>query len=525
MKPDKNRVLIFDTTLRDGEQALQSSLSVDEKMQIARQLARLKVDIIEAGFPVSSPGDFESVKTIAKRVKGPIICGLARAVEKDIRAAGESVRYAKRPRIHTFIGTSPVHMQKKLRKSQDKIIEMAVNAVKLARKYCDDVEFSPEDTGRTELDFLYRIVEATIRAGASTINLPDTVGYTVPSEFRKIVSSVFNNVPNVDKAVISIHCHNDLGMAVANSITAVECGARQVECTINGIGERAGNCSLEEIVMILKTRRKHLNLDVNIESKEIMRASRLVSRLCNMPVQPNKAVVGSNAFAHSSGIHQDGVLKEKTTYEIMRPATVGLSDNVLNLTSRSGRHVIKHRLERLGYKEADYDLDNLYTRFLSLADKKGRVYDDDLEALVELPGAEGTDTYKLTYLNVTSGSKVVPTATLTVKTKSESIQEAATGDGPVHAVCNAIDRATGYAAKMIDYRITSRTGGREALGVVDIIAEHGGYRLHGTGSSTDIIEASALAYLNVINKILRVQEVIKAKGKRTAAQRSKKRKK
>ncbi len=512
MKNDK--VIIFDTTLRDGEQALASSLSVNEKIQIARQLAKLKVDVIEAGFPVSSPGDFESVQTIAKEIKGPIICGLCRCVEKDIKAAADAVKYSKRPRIHAFIGTSNIHIEKKLRKDQSHILEMAVNAVKYARRFCDDVEFSCEDTGRTELEFLYRIVEAVIKAGAGTVNLPDTVGYTIPMEFRRIISSVFENVPNIEKAVISVHCHNDLGMATANSITAVECGVRQIECTINGIGERAGNCSLEEVVMIMKTRHNLLKVDTNIDTREIMRTSRLVSRLCNMPVQPNKAVVGANAFAHSSGIHQDGVLKEKDTYEIMRPASIGLADNVLNLTSRSGRHVIKHRLEILGYAENDYDLESFYERFLELADKKGSVYDDDLEALVELKDRAETDAYKLDYLNVTSGSKVIPTATLILKTKDAMLKESATGDGPVDAVCNAIDRVTGLSVKMIDYRINSRTGGREAVGEVNIVADFSGYKLHGVGFSTDIVEASALAYLNVINKVMRLKEVRKVREDR-----------
>jgi len=508
------RVYIFDTTLRDGEQALPSSLSVNEKIQIARQLARLKVDIIEAGFPVSSPGDFQSVKTIAQEIKGPVICGLCRCVEKDIKAAADAVRFSKRPRVHTFIGTSKIHIEKKLRKDQDHILGMAVGAVRYARRFCDDVEFSCEDTGRTELSFLYRIVEAVIKAGARTVNLPDTVGYTVPTEFKRIISSVFENVPNIDKAVISVHCHNDLGMAVANSITAVECGVRQIECTVNGIGERAGNCSLEEVVMIMKTRNSLLHVDTQIDTKEIMRTSRLVSRLCNMPVQPNKAVVGANAFAHSSGIHQDGVLKEKSTYEIMRPASVGLAENVLNLTSRSGRHVIRHRLELLGYKEGDYDMEAIYGRFLELADKKGSVYDDDLEALVELEDGAGRDTYRLDYLNVTSGSKVIPTATLILKAKDKTLKESATGDGPVDAVCNAIDRATGMSVKMVDYRINSRTGGREAVGEVNIAVNHGAYKLHGTGFSTDIVEASALAYLNVINKVMRLREVHKVRDQR-----------
>lgn len=510
----KDKVYIFDTTLRDGEQALSSSLSVNEKIQIARQLARLKVDIIEAGFPVSSPGDFESVKTIAKEIKGPVICGLCRCVEKDIKAAADAVRYSKRPRIHTFIGTSKIHIEQKLRKNQDHILDMAVGAVKYARRFCEDVEFSCEDTGRTELSFLYRIVEAVIKAGASTVNLPDTVGYTVPLEFRRIITSVFENVPNIDKAIISVHCHNDLGMATANSITAVECGARQIECTVNGIGERAGNCSLEEVVMIMKTRSELLKVDTAIDTREIMRSSRLVSRLCNMPVQPNKAIVGANAFAHSSGIHQDGVLKEKNTYEIMRPSAIGLADNVLNLTSRSGRHVIKHRLEKLGYAEGSYDMESFYARFLELADKKGSVYDDDLEALAELEDGVESDAFVLDYLNVTSGSRVIPTATLILKTKDGVIKESATGDGPVDAVCNAVDRATGISVKMVDYRINSRTGGREAVGEVNIVADFGNYKLHGLGFSTDIVEASALAYLNVINKVVRLKEVRKVRDQR-----------
>lgn len=352
-----NHVKIFDTTLRDGEQALPASLTVKEKLQIALALEKLGVDIIEAGFPVSSPGDFESVQTIAREVKNATVCGLSRALAKDIDACGQALGVAEQFRIHTFIATSDIHVSTKLRKSQDEIVEMAVAAVKHARKYTDDVEFSCEDAGRTHIDYLCRMVEAAINAGAKTVNIPDTVGYTTPTEFGGIIGQLFNRVPNIDQAIISVHCHNDLGLAVANSLAAVEQGARQVECTINGIGERAGNCSLEEIAMILQTRNERYGLQTGIRSQEISRTSKLVSQLCSMPVQANKAIVGANAFAHSSGIHQDGVLKGQNTYEIMTPESVGLNKNQLNLTSRSGRHVIKHRLHELGYNETDYDLD------------------------------------------------------------------------------------------------------------------------------------------------------------------------
>ena len=383
-----NQVKIFDTTLRDGEQALPASLSVKEKLQIALALERLGVDIIEAGFPVSSPGDFKSVQMIAKEVKNATVAGLSRALPADIDACGEALKVADQFRIHTFIATSDIHVSNKLKKTQEDIVEMAVAAVKHAGRYTNDIEFSCEDAGRTHIDYLCRMVEAVINAGATTVNIPDTVGYTTPTEFGGIIKQLFNRVPNIDKATISVHCHNDLGLAVANSLAAVENGARQVECTINGIGERAGNCSLEEIAMILQTRQAMYDLNTNINSKEISRTSKLVSQLCNMPVQSNKAIVGSNAFSHSSGIHQDGVLKAQNTYEIMTPESVGINKNHLNLTSRSGRHVIKHRLHELGYKESDYDLEAIYAAFLKLADKKGQVYDYDLEALLYLRSAE-----------------------------------------------------------------------------------------------------------------------------------------
>ena len=383
-----DKVFIFDTTLRDGEQALPSSLSVDQKIRIARQLVKLKVDVIEAGFPISSPGDFESVSTIAREIKGPVICGLARLVEKDIVACGKALRPAARPRIHVFVGTSAIHIEKKLRKTNDEVLDMAIKAIKLCRKYCDDVEFSPEDAGRTDPDFLCRIVEIAIKHGARTINIPDTVGYTTPEVFAAIIDSVFNRVPNIDQAVISVHCHNDLGMASANSVTAVAHGARQVECAINGLGERAGNAALEEVVMALNVRSDVFNVSTGIDTKEIVRTSKLVRNLCNMPVQPNKAVVGANAFAHSSGIHQDGVLKSRKTYEIMTPQSIGLKENRMNLTSRSGSHMVKSRLVALGYHENEIDLDKFYGQFIELADKKGTVYDDDLVSLMESKSAD-----------------------------------------------------------------------------------------------------------------------------------------
>ena len=501
------KVFIFDTTLRDGEQALSASLSVDQKIRIARQLARLGVDIIEASFPISSPGDFESVSTIAKEIKGPVICALARLVDKDIIACGKALKPAARPRIHTFVGTSGIHLEKKLRKTNDEIIAMAVHAIKLARRYCDDVEFSPEDAGRTDPDFLCRIVETAIKSGASTINIPDTVGYTSPEIFAAIIDSLFNRVPNIDKAIISVHCHNDLGMASANSITAVAHGARQIECAINGLGERAGNAALEEVVMALKVRSDVFKVSTGIDTTEIMRTSKLVRDICNMPVQPNKAVVGSNAFAHSSGIHQDGVLKSRKTYEIMTPQSVGLKENRMNLTSRSGSHMVKSRLEALGYNDANLDIKAFYTKFIELADKKGTVYDDDLVSLMESKSADDLkDMFVLDYLNVSSGKGTIPTATARISSSGKIFQEAACGDGAVDAATKAIDRITGYKIAIEDYVLTAVTEGREALGKVKIIARSDAGVFTGIGTSTDIVEASALAYMDIVNKISRMKK-------------------
>jgi len=502
-----DKVYIFDTTLRDGEQALPSSLSVEQKIRIARQLVKLNVDIIEAGFPISSPGDFESVSTIAKEIKGPVICGLARLVEKDIVACGKALAHAERPRIHTFVGTSAIHMEKKMRKTNDEILSMAVSAIKLARKYCDDVEFSPEDAGRTDIDFLCRIVEMAIKNGAGTINIPDTVGYTPPEIFAGILDALFNRVPNINKAIISVHCHNDLGMASANSVTAVAHGARQIECAINGLGERAGNAALEEVVMALNVRSDVFKVKTQINTKEIIRTSKLVRDICNMPVQPNKAIVGSNAFAHSSGIHQDGVLKSRKTYEIMTPQSIGLKDNKMNLTSRSGSHMVRSRLTALGYNEADVDIQAFYKRFIELADKKGTVYDDDLVSLMESKSADDMkDIYTLEYLNVSSGRKTIPTATTRIVVGGKVFQEAACGDGAVDAATKAIDRIVGYKIAIEDFALSAVTEGREALGKVKMIARSDSGVFTGIGMSTDIVEASAMAYMDIVNKIARMKK-------------------
>ncbi|EKO3675458.1 2-isopropylmalate synthase [Vibrio metschnikovii] len=509
-----DQVIIFDTTLRDGEQALSASLTVKEKLQIAYALERLGVDIIEAGFPVSSPGDFDSVQTIAKHIKNSRVCALSRAVAKDIDAAAEALKVADAFRIHTFISTSTIHVQDKLRRSYDDVVDMAVQAVKHARNYTDDVEFSCEDAGRTPIDNLCRMVEAAINAGARTINIPDTVGYTVPSEFGSIIQTLFNRVPNIDKAIISVHCHDDLGMSVANSIAAVQAGARQIEGTINGIGERAGNCALEEIAMILKTRHDLLGVKTNIRHEEISRTSKLVSQLCNMPIQSNKAIVGANAFSHSSGIHQDGVLKNKNTYEIITPESIGLKNQALNLTSRSGRAAVKSHMESMGYHEHEYNLDALYEDFLKLADRKGQVFDYDLEALMHFSNLrEEDDFYKLNYLSVQSGS-VMATTTIKLKCGDEEHCEAAVGNGPVDALYQCIYRLTGYDIVLDKFDLTAKGEGEDGLGQADIIANYKNRKYHGTGVSTDIVEASGQALLHVINSIHRANQIDQIKQKK-----------
>lgn len=507
----KDQIIIFDTTLRDGEQALLASLTVKEKLQIALALERLGVDVIEAGFPISSPGDFESVQTIASKIQNSRVCALARAIEKDIDVAAEALKPAKDFRIHTFISTSTIHVQNKLRCSYADVEKMAINAVKRARKYTEDVEFSCEDAGRTPIDNLCRIVESAIKAGATTINIPDTVGYTLPSEFGGIIQTLFNRVPNIDQAIISVHCHDDLGMSVANSVAAIQAGARQVECTVNGLGERAGNSALEEIAMVIKLRQDQLGLRTNIRHQHIYRTSKLVSQLCNMPIQANKAIVGANAFNHSSGIHQDGMLKNKQTYEIMRPESIGLKNQVLNLTSRSGRAAVKNHMTEMGYTEHEYNLESLYQDFLNLADRKGQVFDYDLEALMHFSNLrEENDFYKLNYLSVQSGS-VMATTSIRLQCGSEEKSEAAVGNGPVDALYQCIYRVTGYDIKLDKFDLTAKGEGEDGLGQADIIANYQGCKYHGTGVSTDIVEASGQALLHVINSIYRANKIAELK--------------
>ena len=505
----QDRVIIFDTTLRDGEQALKASLTVKEKLQIALALERLGVDVMEVGFPVSSEGDFLSVRTIAQNIKNSVVCGLSRAVFKDIDAAAEALKVAERFRIHTFIASSALHVEAKLKRSFDDVVEMAVAAVKRARGYTDDVEFSCEDAGRTGIDNICRIVEAAINAGATTVNIPDTVGYCLPTEYGNIIHQVMNRVPNIDKAIVSVHCHNDLGMATANSLTAVQNGARQIECTINGIGERAGNTALEEVVMAIKTRQPLFGVDTRINTQEIHRVSQMVSQLCNMPIQPNKAIVGENAFSHSSGIHQDGMLKNKNTYEIMSPETIGLKKEKLNLTARSGRAAVKGHMADMGYTEADYDLDKLYDAFLKLADKKGQVFDYDLEALAFIDMQAGDeDRLKLDVITSQTISGLPASAFVQVELDGKRINQVSNGgNGPVDAVYNAIMQTVGMELTMSHYNLTAKGEGAEALGQVDIVVEYQGRKFHGVGLATDIVESSALALVHAINAIYRSQKV------------------
>lgn len=506
----KDKVLFFDTTLRDGEQSPGASMNLKEKIQVAHQLANMGVDIIEAGFPISSPGDFESVKSIAQQIKGPVIAGLARANEKDITACWESVKYSKNPRIHIFIATSDLHIEKKLQKTRQEVFDMAVRSVKFAKKFCDDIEFSAEDASRSDIQYLCSVIEAVIDAGAKTVNIPDTVGYKMPEEFGSLIATVKNTVPNISKAVISVHCHNDLGLAVANSLAAISNGARQVECTVNGIGERAGNAALEEIVMALKTREYFFNVGYNLKTKEIYKSSKLVSNITGVLVQPNKAVVGANAFAHESGIHQDGMLKDRNTYEIMSPEAVGVPESLLVLGKHSGRHAFTRRIKDLGYTLEAPIMESLFERFKILADKKKCVFDDDIIALVE-EGISGVkETYFIDYVHVTSGVSVIPTATVrlkkTDKSKTETIQEASCGTGPVDAIYQAINKITGMKVDLVDYSLRAVSVGEDAQGEVNIKVKYKDSVYTGKGTSTDITEASAKAYVHAINKIVVMQK-------------------
>ncbi len=500
----KRRIKIFDTTLRDGEQSPRAGLTPSQKLQIARQLDLLGVDIIEAGFPISSPADLEAVQMIAEEVRRPTICALARVVPKDIEAAWEGVKNAEKPRIHVFVGTSQPHVEKKLRKTPEEIVDMAAEGVKLAKSFCHDVEFSPEDATRTDRGFIKEVVEAAIENGATVINLPDTVGYTTPWEYEDLIRWVRENVAGIEKTTISVHCHNDLGLAVANSLAAIRAGATQVECTINGIGERAGNAALEEIVMGLHTRGDfYADVECQINTRQLLRTSRLVSQLTGIVVQPNKAVVGANAFAHESGIHQDGVLKARETYEIMDPQSVGAEGTELVLGARSGRHALKHRLENLGYEVDDEALERYYQRFLTIADSKKEVFDEDLIAIVEdETGAPGR-LYEIVSLHSFSGTGAVPTASVEIRMPDGNVVRASgTGNGPIDAAYNAIDAAIGREAKLLEFSLSGVTGSRDAVGQARVKIEIEGRTAVGLGASTDVVEASARAYVSAINRAL-----------------------
>ncbi len=497
------KLIIFDTTLRDGEQSPGASLNMMEKLEIAKQLAVLGVDVIEAGFPISSPGDFESVRTVAKSVRRPIICALARAIEKDIDAAYDALKSASNPRIHVFLATSKIHMKFKLRKAEDEILRLAVASVRYAKSKCEDVEFSPEDASRTERRFLYKVVESVIAAGTKTVNIPDTVGYATPFEFADMIKGIRNNVQNIDRAVISVHCHNDLGLGVSNSLAAVLNGARQVECTINGLGERAGNASLEEIVMAIRTRNDIFKgIATGINTRELYKTSRLVSKLTGMVVQPNKAIVGSNAFSHESGIHQDGVLKERITYEIMKPEDVGFEETRLVLGRHSGRHAFIERLKKLGFDMNKAQIDKAFDRFKNLADKKKEIFDEDLETIVDEEISRIPEKFCLMHFYIASGDQVKPTASIKLKYNNKLLEASSTGDGPVDACYKALDKIIGMSGKLVDYQIRSVTGGKDALGEVSVKISSKGNIVSGRGASTDIIEASIKAYLNAANKLV-----------------------
>jgi len=496
-----DRVLIFDTTLRDGEQSPGASMNLDEKIQVAEVLEAMGVDVIEAGFPIASNGDFEAVSEIARRVRDSVVCGLSRAGAKDIERAGEALRHAERGRIHTFISTSPVHMKHKLQMEPEQVLDAIVASVTLARNLVDNVEWSAEDATRTERDFLCRCVEAAIQAGATTINIPDTVGYTVPTEYADIFTTLRNKVPNADKAIFSTHCHNDLGLAVANSLAGVSAGARQVECTINGLGERAGNAALEEIVMALRTRADVMPYDTGINSQMIARASKVVSSVTSFPVQYNKAIVGQNAFAHESGIHQDGMLKNTETYEIMTPESVGISKSSLVLGKLSGRHAFKDKLQTLGYELGDNQLHDAFKRFKDLADKKKHVFDEDIVALVDDEVAAGNENIKVVSLSVVAGTEGPQEAALTLDVDGDVRSTKAAGDGPVDAIFNAIKALVPYQAHLQLYQVHAVTGGTDAQAEVSVRLEEDGKTVTGRGADTDTLVASARAYVSALNRL------------------------
>ncbi len=497
-----SQIEIFDTTLRDGEQSPGFSMNIEEKLKMARQLERLGVDVIEAGFPIASEGDFEAVRRIAMEIRTCRIAGLARAHQADIARCWEAIESAARPRIHTFIATSDIHLEHKLRKSRDEVLQQAAEAVRNAKSLCDEVEFSAEDAGRSDLDYLCAVTQAVIEAGATVVNIPDTVGYCVPQEFGALIRALRERVPNIDRAILSVHCHNDLGLAVANSLAGVMNGARQVECTLNGIGERAGNASLEEIVMTLKVREKLLQFETGIRTEEIYRSSHLLSNLTGMLVQANKAIVGRNAFAHEAGIHQDGVLKSALTYEIMTPQSVGIPESKIILGKHSGRHALQKRFEALGYSLTKEELERAYWLFTKLADKKKVVYDEELIVIVDDGLKHVPESYALRHLQTIGGNEGFGSATVRLSHGDEILIESAAGDGPVDATCNAIDRITGLPGKLLDYSVRSVTRGKDAVAEAFVHAQFGDRNFTGKAASTDVTEASARAYLNALNKAL-----------------------
>jgi len=498
------KVIIFDTTLRDGEQAAGGTLTAQEKLQIAQQLEKLKVDVIEAGFPISSQGEFEAVSLIAQKVRTPIICALSHANPEAVTRAYEAIKKAERPRIHIFLSTSEIHRIFQLNMTPQAILELAEKMVRQAKALCEDIEFSPMDATRTDPNYIYKILKTVISAGATTVNIPDTVGYTIPDEYGELIEGIFQNVPNINKAVISVHCHNDLGLAVANSLKAVKCGARQVECTINGIGERAGNASLEEIVMAIKTRQDLFpNLSTSVETTQIYKTSKLVSELTGFSVQANKAIVGSNAFSHESGIHQDGILKKQETYEIIDPKTVGVPTTNLSVGKLSGRHALKERLLEIGYELNDEEFERFYKTFKEMADKKKKMTDKDIESLIAEEQRQKTGTYKLDRIQVSCGDKGMATAAIRITTKEKNtLEDAAIGTGPVDAVYRAINRLVNLPNNLTEFAVKSVTEGIDAIGEVLIRIESNDVLYTGRGMDTDIIVASAKAYINALNRLL-----------------------
>ena len=504
-----NKVLFLDTTLRDGEQSAGIGMTGEEKMEIARQLQKMRVDIIEAGFAASSPGDFEAVSNIAREVKGPIIASLARAVANDVDQAWEAVKHAERPRIHVFLSSSEIHQMHQLRKNREEVMEMGVTMVERAKKYCDDVEFSPMDATRTNPEYLFQMLEEVIRAGASTINIADTVGYAIPSNFAQLLQEIQEKVPGIDGVTLSVHCHNDLGLAVSNSLAAIQAGATQVEGCINGIGERAGNASLEEIIMAVDTRKDLFQVEIGIDTTQIYPSSRMVSRITGMSVQPNKAIVGENAFRHASGIHQDGVLKDRSTYEVMQPERVGVPGSTLVLGKLSGRAGLQSRLEALGYQLSREEISKVFESFKVLADKKREVTDRDLEVLMDEEKRISSEpiSYTLDHVQFTSGDHEIPSATVRlIGPDQQVVTDASTGNGPVDAVCNAIARVIGTSPKLVDFSVQSVTEGIDSIGTVTVKIESNGQNYTGRGASTDIIVASAMAYLSAVNRMLAADE-------------------